>query len=106
MKGKAALLAGAAIGYVLGARAGRERYETIKDQAGSAAARVRRDPRVQDGVQQAKETARAKAGEAVDAAKQAVDDVRSDDGRAADTGPSGAQGPGIPPAGGPGTNRG
>lgn len=33
MKGKAALVIGLAAGYVLGARAGRERYEQIKEQA-------------------------------------------------------------------------
>ena len=32
MRGKAGLVVGLAIGYVLGTRAGRERYEQIKDQ--------------------------------------------------------------------------
>ncbi|WP_194396763.1 hypothetical protein [Microbacterium atlanticum] len=32
MKGKAGLVVGIAIGYVLGSRAGRERYEQIKEQ--------------------------------------------------------------------------
>jgi hypothetical protein len=32
MKGKAGLVVGLAVGYVLGARAGRERYEQIKEQ--------------------------------------------------------------------------
>ena len=32
MKGKAGLVVGLAVGYVLGARAGRERYEQIKGQ--------------------------------------------------------------------------
>lgn len=65
MKGKAALLVGAGIGYVLGARAGRESYESIKAQAGSAAGKVRRDPRVQRGAEQARE----KAGDAAATAK-------------------------------------
>ncbi|GAA1956581.1 YtxH domain-containing protein [Microbacterium deminutum] len=33
MKGKAGLVIGLAVGYVLGSRAGRERYEQIKEQA-------------------------------------------------------------------------
>jgi hypothetical protein len=32
MKGKAGLVVGLAVGYVLGSRAGRERYEQIKEQ--------------------------------------------------------------------------
>ncbi len=76
MKGKAALLVGAGIGYVLGARAGQERYEKIKAQAGSTAQKVRRDPRVQQGVEQAKqkgteaaETAKDQAADAAQTAK-------------------------------------
>ena len=38
---KTGLLIGAAAGYVLGAKAGRERYEQIKDWLGAAA---RREP--------------------------------------------------------------
>ena len=34
MRGKAALVVGLVAGYVLGARAGRDRYEQIKTQAG------------------------------------------------------------------------
>ena len=33
MKGKAGLVIGLAVGYVLGSRAGRERYDQIKEQA-------------------------------------------------------------------------
>ncbi|MBU4464680.1 MAG: hypothetical protein KKH75_02415 [Actinobacteria bacterium] len=33
MRGKAGVVIGLAVGYVLGARAGRERYEQIKEQA-------------------------------------------------------------------------
>lgn len=43
MANKATFLAGMAVGYVLGARAGRERYETIR----SVARRVRSHPAVQ-----------------------------------------------------------
>src|ERR1700712_2224851 len=43
MKGKILLVVGLGVGYVLGARAGRERYEEIKDAAG----KFWNDPRVQ-----------------------------------------------------------
>ena len=41
---KLSLLAAGFVGYVLGSRAGRERYEQIK----KAATRVKNDPRVQE----------------------------------------------------------
>lgn len=72
MKGKITLVAGVGIGYVLGARAGRERYETIVETASTAAEKVRRDPRVQDAAAQAQDKAREKAGAAADAAKDAA----------------------------------
>lgn len=50
------LIAGAA-GYVLGARAGRERYDEIKDLA----TKVRKNPTVQQKTQQAVDTAKAQA---------------------------------------------
>ena len=60
-------VAGAAVGYVLGARAGRRRYEQIK----SAADRVWNDKNVQKGVNQAVGTVqgfvKAKAPEVQDA---------------------------------------
>jgi hypothetical protein len=43
MKGKILLVVGIGVGYVLGARAGRERYEDIKRAAG----KLWNDPRVQ-----------------------------------------------------------
>lgn len=46
VKGKLSLLGGAAIGYVLGARAGRERYDQIRERA----RRAWGDPRVQQKV--------------------------------------------------------
>ncbi|SRR5690606_10817722 len=49
MKGKLTLLAGAAIGYVLGTRAGRERYEQLK----ASVSRAWKDPRVQERVTEA-----------------------------------------------------
>ena len=50
------LIAGAA-GYVLGTRAGRERYEQLK----TAATKVKNNPTVQDKAQQAADLAREKA---------------------------------------------
>ncbi len=54
---KLTLLIAAGIGYVLGARAGRERYEQIK----RTATRVKDDPRVQDKAAQAADLAKEKA---------------------------------------------
>jgi hypothetical protein len=54
---KLLLLAAAGVGYVLGARAGRERYEQI---AGTVN-KVKNDPRVQEKAQQAVDTAKQHA---------------------------------------------
>ena len=54
---KLMLLVAFAAGYVLGARAGRARYEQIK----SAATRVRNDPRVQEKAHQAVDLAKEQA---------------------------------------------
>ena len=54
---KLMLLAAGGVGYVLGARAGRERYEQIK----KAATRVKEDPRVQEKAHQAADLAKDKA---------------------------------------------
>jgi hypothetical protein len=54
---KLSLLIAAGIGYVLGTKAGRERYEQIRD----AARKVRNDPRVQEKAQQAADLAREQA---------------------------------------------
>jgi len=54
---KLMLLAAAGAGYVLGAKAGRERY----DQIMGAATKVKDDPRVQQKAQQATELAKEKA---------------------------------------------
>ena len=84
---KLGMLAAGAVGYVLGARAGRERY----DQIVAASQRLWSNPKVQEASQQAQLYAREKApdiGEkvadvAVDAAKTAAakvaDVVSSDD---------------------------
>ena len=57
MRGKAGLVIGLAIGYVLGTRAGRERYEQIKAQA----MKVWDSPPVQDQVDKVKEFAKSTA---------------------------------------------
>jgi SLT domain-containing protein len=57
MRGKISLLAGGAIGYVLGTRAGRERYEQIVSQAQS----FWNNPKVQEKASQAQDLAKEKA---------------------------------------------
>jgi oxygen-dependent protoporphyrinogen oxidase len=59
MRGKLLFVAGAAVGYVLGARAGRKRYEQIK----SAAARVWETPGIQKQVNAVEDYAAQKFGE-------------------------------------------
>ena len=54
---KLPLLVAAGAGYVLGTRAGRERYEQIK----KVATRVKDDPRVQEKAHQAADLAKEKA---------------------------------------------
>lgn len=77
MKGKLILLAGAAVGYVLGTRAGRQRYEQLKGRADA----LWHDPKVQQKVSEAQEAVRARAPEIQeklnDAATRATDKVRS-----------------------------
>ena len=57
MKGKILLVVGLGVGYLLGTRAGRERYEQIKD----AASKLWNDPRVQKRVDQAEDFVKDKA---------------------------------------------
>lgn len=75
---KLTLLTAAGAGYVLGARAGRERYEQIA----AGARKFARNPKVQAATQQAQETIThqaAAAGSAVaDKAKETAGKVRSD----------------------------
>jgi hypothetical protein len=59
MKGKLLFVVGLGVGYVLGTRAGRERYEQIA----RAADRVWNQPAVQQGVGAAKEFAASKLGD-------------------------------------------
>lgn len=72
---KIVTLAAAAAGYVLGARAGRQRYEQIAGQA----QRLWHDPRVQKAAAEAKQTAADNAplvkDKVADAASRASDRV-------------------------------
>ncbi|MEP6478439.1 MAG: YtxH domain-containing protein [Rhodoglobus sp.] len=75
MKGKILLVVGLGIGYVLGTRAGRERYEEIK----TAANKLWQDPRVQKQVNQAEAFVKDKAPDVAefisDGAKKVVAQV-------------------------------
>lgn len=66
MMKKLMFLGAGAIGYVLGAKAGRERYEQIAAQA----QKLRQNPTVQQKVDEAKHMAQDAAGTAVDKAKE------------------------------------
>lgn len=66
MKTKLTLLLGGAVGYVLGAKAGRQRYEQIQ----RAASRVTQRPEVQH----ARDVAAARANQVAGAARDAVGD--------------------------------
>jgi hypothetical protein len=72
---KISLLLAAGAGYVLGARAGRERYEKISAQS----EQLWQDPRVQRYVGQAKGLAGQKAREAADATKSRISGGEDDD---------------------------
>lgn len=72
--GKIAFIAGIGVGYVLGARAGKERYEQLKTQADKAWS----NPQVQQRVTSAQETVKAKAPVVGQKAKTvAADGVKS-----------------------------
>lgn len=62
MRGKLVLLVGVGIGYVLGSRAGRKRYEEIK----SCVNRLWNDPRVSQQVHNVEQFAKDKAPDVVD----------------------------------------
>lgn len=65
---KATILAAAAAGYVLGARAGRDRYEQIKKQA----TKTWHDPRVQQAATEAQDYAAQQAPVIKDKAQSAA----------------------------------
>ncbi len=68
MTGKLSFLAGLGAGYVLGARAGRERY----DEIASRARELWRDPRVQEKAEHAQHAVQDKASQAQQAVKHKV----------------------------------
>jgi hypothetical protein len=65
---KLLLLVAGGVGYVLGTRAGRERYEQMR----AAYDKVKNDPRVQEKTQQATDLAKEKLGEAASVATEKV----------------------------------
>ena len=75
MKGKILFVAGLGLGYLLGTRAGREKYDELK----SAALKVWNDPRVQKQVDAVEDFVKDKAPEVAefvsDGAKNIVDKV-------------------------------
>ena len=81
---KLTILLSGAVGYVLGSRAGRERYEQIKGVAG----KVKDNPTVQEKTQQAVDTAKTQAPVVKDklagAAEAAKAKVTGDDGGTGD----------------------
>lgn len=92
MMKKLMLLGAGAVGYVLGAKAGRERYEQIAEQA----QKLRHNPKVQEKVDEAKAKAQDAAHVAVDKAKEkAGSDSSTPAGTqpAATSTPTGATGP-------------
>ncbi|ABL80457.1 MULTISPECIES: hypothetical protein [unclassified Nocardioides] len=70
---KLTLLAGVAVGYVLGTRAGRERYEQIK----AGANRLAQNPKVQAAAGKAQDTVAQQAATAADLAKEKAGDMAS-----------------------------
>ena len=73
MRGKILFIFGLAVGYVLGTRAGRERYEQIK----AGAEKVWLDPRVQEQVHTVEEFVKDKAPDLADKATTAAKKVSS-----------------------------
>ncbi|HEU4567762.1 MAG TPA: hypothetical protein VFR99_06970 [Marmoricola sp.] len=68
MFSKSSLIVGFAAGYVLGSRAGRERYEQIK----AGATKVAQNPKVQAAADRAQDAVAEQASTVVDAAKEKV----------------------------------
>jgi len=89
---KLTMLAAAGAGYVLGARAGRERYDQIAATAGKAW----RDPRVQKRKDQAAETAKQTASTAAQQASQAAGSAKESVQDKVGSGSGATDGPTIP----------
>ena len=81
MMGKLKWLVGFGAGYVLGARAGRERY----DQIAGKAQELWSDPRVQEKAGQAQQVVKEKAGQAQQVVKEKVGDKTSSNGSGSST---------------------
>jgi hypothetical protein len=85
MKGKILLVTGLAVGYVLGSRAGRARYDEIK----ATASKFWNDPRVQKQVHTAEDFVKDKAPDVAefvaDGAKKVVSQVTGSSSSAAKT---------------------
>jgi hypothetical protein len=73
MRGKILFVFGVALGYVLGTRAGRERYEQIR----AGAMKVWNDPRVQEQFSTVEEFVKAKAPDVAEKATLAAKKVSS-----------------------------
>jgi len=84
MAGKLKWLVGFGTGYVLGARAGRERY----DQIAGKAQELWSDPRVQEKTGQAQQIVKEKADQAQQAVKGKVSDKASGNGVGSGSSPS------------------
>ena len=80
MAGKLKMLVGFGAGYVIGARAGRERY----DQIAGKAQEWWRDPRIQEKAEHAQQVVKEKVGDRVKSK------VNGEAGRAGDNHPSGS----------------
>ncbi|MDX3075747.1 YtxH domain-containing protein [Streptomyces sp. NPDC058691] len=70
MRYRLTFISGVAVGYVLGARAGRERYEQLR----KSAQRIAQNPAVRNTVETAGQTGREAAVKAVDAVSAKVGD--------------------------------
>jgi gas vesicle protein len=68
MAGKLKMLVGFGAGYVIGARAGRERY----DQIAAKAQEWWRDPRIQEKAEQAQQVAKQKTGQVQQVVKEKI----------------------------------
>jgi len=68
-------LAGAALGYVLGARAGREKYEAIRDKASE----LWDDPRTQEQVSRVTSAVEEKAPQVAEKVREAASKVSKHD---------------------------
>ncbi len=91
---KVTVLAAAAAGYVLGTRAGRQRYDQIR----AGASKVAHDPRVRNATGQVQDLVSSKVKETVSATVVAAQDrfgQRSDEPAPSTTPPAAADGPPV-----------